>query len=179
MWIWKCIVRLNYSAQPWCLLPVLFHGLRHPKFFSHCHGLESSRKHQTPLKVWSSNKQLGCRQPWITLISRTVDQWIHYHLKFTFYSRTPPHYGFMENLLFESFFLIMFTSKVMPNAPLRQYYFCLGLTYMVAVFIWKYLLLFQLQDYRLLQNCHVAVTFLISLSGFSCLAIKGLTPAVC
>lgn len=43
-----------------------------------------------------------------------MDQWIHYHLKFTFYSRTPPHYGFMENLLFESFFLMMFTSKVMP-----------------------------------------------------------------
>lgn len=135
-----------------------------------------------------------------------MDQWIHYHLKFTFYSRTPPHYGFMENLLFESFFLMMFRSKVMPicsfTSVLSLHWLDLhGCSFLLKalqsckhslkkqkyIYEWsdasvghmKYLQLFQLQDYRLLQNCHVAVTFLISLSGFSCLAIKGLTPAVC
>lgn len=46
IWIWKCTViqRLNNSARPWCLLPLLFLRPRQPEFLSLLLGRESRRQ---------------------------------------------------------------------------------------------------------------------------------------
>lgn len=48
VWIWKCSViqGLNNSAQPWCLMPLLFHRPRQSELPSQHLGLESNERHQ-------------------------------------------------------------------------------------------------------------------------------------